>query len=287
LELRHALECKTVPLEVFMMRRAVLPGLLLAMAVNVQACAIKTAAAEMTHMVVRLVEPKEMANKVMPKEYWFSGADRARIDEITPPKAEHKQTMFVIVPDFWQIDLPAKKGMEITGFKKDTRVSIFGSGPHFKDDPKFEENAKTLHSLSFGQELDFFKSHNAKKAEKKGSSGEHLNEYQLPIGTKVSIVLDTDAATNTPKRVSLNYEKQQMALKYDKYETAPVKDTIFAIPSGMKIDKMTAEEFKKKREALKEKFIEQIKAMQAKQMADMKKAPPAGATTKPADKKAK
>jgi hypothetical protein len=203
---------------------------------------------------------------MLPQEYWLAGSTLARREEVTPPKAEHKQIILVKTPDMWQIDTGAKTGVELIGTKKETHFSIFGKGPRIPDDAKYAENTELLKSLSFGHELEFFKAHAATKTEKKDAKGAKVEEYTLPIGTKVSLLLETDAQTNTPKTVSLKCSGQAMSLKYEKYETTPLKESVFAVPAGIKITKMTAEEFKQKRDLMKKQIMAQLQKMRQKQM---------------------
>ncbi len=56
--------------------------------------------------------------------------------------------MLLLPPDFWQIDLVAKKATHITGSdKKEMHMAVFGGVP--TDNP---ETAKTIKELEFGEE---------------------------------------------------------------------------------------------------------------------------------------
>lgn len=225
----------------------------------------------MLHFEVKLAEPKLPPNSPQgqTKEYWRVGNSMGRVKEAKDTAHNVQMEMLLLPPDFWQIDLVAKKATHITGSdKKEMHMAVFGGVP--TDNP---ETAKTIKELEFGKELEFFKSHKAKKETKKNATGKTIDEYVLPLD-KTVFLLDTDPKTNNPQRVGFTIDGKTIALEYSKYETIPYQESTFKPPADLSVQTVSQDDLKKQRAAQEEALIKKLTEMHKKDTSPAKSADP-------------
>jgi hypothetical protein len=241
------------------MRRAVLLALaLLATATsassNLSAFGADAGPGKMQHIAVKIVEPKQMAvaGHDKARDYYIVGSKLAKMEETANPKSKRQMLLLVKDADVWEIDEKSKKAVHVTQSNKDGHFPIFEKGP----DP---ESADVVAKLTFGNELEFFKGHSAKKTTGK-FEGAAVDEYTLPV-KNIVLILDADPKTGTPKRVALKMKDMTLGLKYDKYETVPLNAKLFDVPAGLEVKSVTALELEKKRIEMRKALANRLEEM--------------------------
>ena len=209
----------------------------------------------MQHLTIRIKDkslpPQSFA--AQPKEYWRVNGEHARILEGLDVPHNLRKLVICNPPDYYEINLETRKGEHVIMDKKTpVHLPIFtGHNP----------SAMKLRDLEYGNELEYFTSHNAKKTSQTGKSGT-IDQYELDIDD-VSVILTVQPKKKKPLTLSLCLKKtnESVTFEYLNYESLPFDEKVFQPPKNVTLTDMREQQFKQEQAAKVSRAIENKKRM--------------------------
>lgn len=195
--------------------------------------------AAMMKMVVQLagtgVARDSFAAK--PKTIFRSGTKYCRVEEQPDPENGIHGVVIISEPDLWMVNLIDQTARHFVDRGPDLNCHMPIFGDRLSGIP--DEIAKQIGALEFGFEMEFFKSHGAVREQgpvlQFGGRPVQTSGYRLHFGDRM-VVLFTDGDPERPAAVAMFHGEESFTYYYSGYGLLPFDATLFAKPSGVKIE---------------------------------------------------
>jgi hypothetical protein len=193
----------------------------------------------MTRFVVQLASPDVPRDSfgAKPKTIYRAGTTYCRVEEEPDPASGTHGLVIINEPDMWMVDLADHTARHFVNDGPDLNCHMPVFGDRLSGIP--EEDAKEIGGLEFGFEMEFFKSHRAVR-----QPGPILQWHEQPrqtIGYKLQfgdwmVALFTDGDPERPVAVAMFHGDEHSTYYYSGYGQMDFDATLFAKPSGAKIE---------------------------------------------------
>ncbi|HVN93127.1 MAG TPA: hypothetical protein VMT38_05505 [Terracidiphilus sp.] len=193
----------------------------------------------MTKMMVQLagtdIARDSFAAK--PKIFYRAGTTYCRVEEQPDPENGIHGLVIINEPDIWMVNLADQTARHYVddGPTFNCHMPIFGD----RSSGMPKEVATQIGALEFGFEMEFFKGHGAVREPgpvlQIGGQPVQTNGYRLHFGDWM-VALFTGGDVEKPAAVAMFHGEEHFTYYYAGYDLLPFDATLFAKPSGVKIE---------------------------------------------------
>lgn len=208
------------------MKHSIIPAFLLATAL----CAQQPPTAMMKMVVQRAgsdVQRDSFAAK--PKTLYRAGTTYCRVEEQPDPANGIHGVVIINEPDMWMVNLADETARHFV----DSGPSLICHMPLFGD--RQSGMPQEIGELEFGREMEFFKSHGAVAQQGPILQSQQTIGYKLQFGDW-EVALFTYKDPERPAAVAMFHGDENFTYYYSGYGTMAFDATLFAKPSGVKIE---------------------------------------------------